>query len=84
MNLVKKIQVYGVKALKSISFYLKLSEVGVLNKKLFAKVNLEKRNISGGYSLTTDTVYAGADLFVKTGRNEKYKYRWCLCTFCQY
>jgi type III restriction enzyme len=73
MNLVKKIQVYGVKALKSISFYLKLSEVGVLNKKLFAKVNLEKRNISGGYSLTTDTVYAGADLFVKTGRNEKYK-----------
>jgi type III restriction enzyme len=73
MNLVKKIQVYGVNTLKATNFTIKLIEVGVLNKKLFGKVVLEKKSVSGAYSQDKVVVYAGTDLFTKSGKNEKYK-----------
>jgi type III restriction enzyme len=73
MNLVKKIQVYGVKYIDPNELLFKIKTLEVKGKKIFAEALLEKRLANGGYACAIASIKAGDDLYRKTGENEKYK-----------
>lgn len=73
MNLVKSIQVYGVKYLDPNKRVFAVRSIEVRNRKLVASVSVERRNVDGSYAYATLDVRAGDNLYRRTGNNEKYR-----------
>lgn len=72
MNLVKKIQVYGVKYVDPSELMFKVRSIEIKNRKPVAGILVEKKLASDEYIYATLLVRAGDDLYQKTGHNEKY------------
>ncbi|HET8575061.1 MAG TPA: DEAD/DEAH box helicase family protein [Candidatus Paceibacterota bacterium] len=72
-GLVKKIEVYGVEEDDPGAFVFKVKEIRTQKgKSPEAKVGLEARRAGGEFAFQDFVLKAGANLFLKTKKNEKY------------
>jgi len=72
MNLVKKIDVYGVTYHDSNERMFSVRSLGIKDKKPVASVVIEKKEKGGTYVCQTMDVRAGDDIFRKSGGNDIY------------